>query len=105
MYYVEMIHRVAVFVHLAVATVLSVIYIPFPEICDGIIHFLVKRVDYIIVNGESYCEHFHQRIQSSGEDACSVVEENEPGDGEDGHVSEVESRRDGELQPDGCKDD
>lgn len=100
-----MIHRVSVFVHLVVAAALSIIYVPFPEVCDGIIHYIVKKVDYIITNGESSCQHFCKCVQSSGEDACSVVEENEQGDGQDGSISEDESGRVSELESDGRKDD
>ena len=100
-----MIHRVSVFVHLTVAAALSLIYIPFPEICDGIIHFIVKKVTYIIVNGEPDREFFRQPIQSDGEDTRSVVAENEPGDGQDGSVSEDGSGRTSELKPNGPKDE
>ena len=44
-------------------------------------------------------------VQSDGEDACSVVEENEQGDGEAGSDSEYEPDGTGEFKPDGCKDD
>jgi hypothetical protein len=100
-----MIHRVSVCVHLVVAAALSIIYIPFPEICDGIIHYLVKRVDTIITNGEPNRQCFCQRVQSDGEDARSVVEENEQGDGQDGSFSEDESGGTSELESDGRKND
>jgi hypothetical protein len=100
-----MIHRFSVCVHLIVAAALSIVYVPFPEICDGIIHYLVKRVDYIITNGEPYCEHVCQCVQPCGEDARSVVEENEPGDGQDGSDSEDESGGACELESDGFKND
>jgi len=100
-----MIHRFSVFVHLTVAAALSIIYVPFPEICDGIIHYIVKRVNYIIVNGEPICQCVCKCVQSEGEDACPVVAEDEQGDGEDGSDSEDESGRTGELKSDGSKDD
>lgn len=100
-----MIHRVGVCVHLVVAAALSIIYIPFPEICDGIIHYIVKRVDYIIANGEPDRQCVCKCFQPDGEDARSVVEENEQGDGQDGSDSEDESGRTSELESDGRKDD
>ena len=100
-----MIHRVAVFVHLVVATIVSIIYIPFPEVCDAVMYHLVKNTERLIANGESCSQQFCKCVQSEGEDACSVVEENEQGDGEDGSYEEHESERDSELESDGCKDD
>ena len=100
-----MIHRVSVCVHIVVAAALSIIYIPFPEICDGIIHYIVKKVDYIITNGEPYSQRVCPCVQPDGEDARSVVEENEQGNGQDGSDSEDESGRTSELESDGRKDD
>ena len=100
-----MIHRVAVLVHLVVATLVSIIYVPFPEVCDAVMYHLVKNTERLLVNGESCSKQFCKCVQSTGEDSCSVVAENEQGDGEDGPDDEVQSGRDGELQSDGCKDD
>jgi hypothetical protein len=100
-----MIQRIAVFVHLTVATLLSIIYIPFPEICDAVIYQLIKNTERLILNGESYSKQFCKSVQPVGEDSRSVVAENEQGDGEDGPDDEVQSGRDGEFEPDGCKDD
>jgi len=100
-----MIHRLSVCVHLVIAAALSIIYVPLPEICDGIIHYIVKKVDYIITNGEPYSQCVCPCVQSDGEDTCSMVEENEQGDGQDGSISENESRRTSQLESDGRKDD
>lgn len=100
-----MIHRFGVFIHLTVAAALSIVYVPFPEICDGLLHYIVKRVDHLIVNGEPCCEQVCKFVQSDGEDACSVVEENEQGNGEDGSVSEDELGGTSGLKSDGSKDD
>ncbi len=101
----EMMYRFTVCVNLIVAAALSIIYVPFPEICDGIIHYIVKRVDYIIANGESSRQCVCKCVQPDGEDARSVVEENEQGDGEDGSDTEDEFGGTRELESDGSKDD
>lgn len=100
-----MINRIAAFIHLAVATVISIIYIPFPEMCDAVMFHLVKNTEHLILNGEPRSKQFCKCVQADGEDACSVVEENEPSDGEDRSDDEHESDGDGEREPDGCKDD
>lgn len=100
-----MIHRFAVFVHLVVATLVSLIYVPFPETCDAIMLHLVKNTERLLINGEYCSKQFCKCVQSDGEDACSVVEENEQGDGEAGSDSEYEPDGTGEFKPDGCKDD
>ena len=100
-----MIERVAVLVNLLVATSLAVFYVPFPESTDAIIHFLVKKVERMIVYGESYSQRFCNCVQTDREDACSVAETNEQDDGQDGSINEDESGRTGELESDGGKDD
>lgn len=100
-----MIQRVAVFIHLTVATLLSIIYIPFPEICDAVIYQLIKNTERLVLNGESYSKQFCKNVQPVGEDSRSVVAENEQGYGEDGSNDEDEFIRTSELESDEHKND
>ena len=97
--------RINVFIHIITAAILSFLYVPFPETCDGIIHYIVKRIDHIITNGESNCQKFCQCVQPDGEDSRSVVAENDQGDGQDRHDETSESGRDGEFEPIGREDE
>ena len=74
-----MFHRLNVCVNLLTATLISIIYVPFPEICDDILYFLVKRLTSLVNrDGEYYCKNFCGCVRPDEQDACSVVEENEP---------------------------
>ena len=76
--------RINALFSLLLASVISVIYVPFPDFCSDIVYYLVKRTTRIIENDESDREPICEDVQPEGEDACSVVEENESSDGEDG---------------------
>ena len=98
-------YRVNVFINLALAAFIGFIHVPVPEICNDILYYLVKRVNRLVENGEPNSSGIHSGIQPDGEDTCSVVAQNEQGDGQDGPVSEDESGGAGELEPDGEEDD
>lgn len=100
-----MIHRVNIFLNLVNATLISFIHIPFPEICSDILYFLVKRLNSLVVNGEYYCQGVCKHFRPDEQDTCSVVEENEHSDGEDGYEQEDGFRRISESEPNGEKND
>jgi len=95
--------RLNVLMSLALASVLAVLHVPFPSFCGDIIYYLVKRSERLIINGESDCKQFCPCVQTDGEDACSVVEENEPDDGLGGPREADESGGVDQREPIGGK--
>ena len=100
----SMLYRFNIFVNLVVATFVGFIHVPIPEICSDLLYYLVKRVNRLVTNGEPSSSDVYSGVQPDGEDACSVVAQNEPGDGQDGPLGEDESGGVGELESDGKKD-
>ena len=100
-----LIHRFNIFVNLLVATFIGFIHVPMPEISEDIVYYLVKRLDRLVSNGESYSDSIHSSVQSDESDACSVVAQNEPGDGPGGPFEEDGYRQPSELESDGKKND
>ncbi len=95
--------RLNAFLSLALASVLSLIYVPFPSFCGDIVYYLVKRSERLIINGESDRKQFCPGFQTDGEDTCSVVEENEPNDGQAGPGDADELGGVDQREPDGGK--
>jgi hypothetical protein len=95
--------RINALFSLLLASVISVIYVPFPDFCSDIVYYLVKRTARIIENDESEREPVCEDVQPDGEDSCSVVEENESSDGED--VAADEHTGDDQRESDGSEDE
>jgi len=95
--------RINALFSLLLASVISVIYVPFPDFCADIVYYLVKRTVRIIENDESEREPICEDVQPDGEDACSVVEENESSNGED--ITADEPIGDDKREPDGGEDE
>ena len=101
-----MFHRLNVCVNLLTATLISIIYVPFPDICDDILFFLVKRLTSLINrDGEYHCKNFCGCVRPDEQDACSVVEENEQSDGSVGHEQADEFGRISGPESDGEEHD
>ena len=100
-----MFHRLNVCINLLNATLISIIYVPFPDICGDILYYLVKRVNSLVLNGEYYCKDVHRRFRPDEQDACSVVEENEPDDGSNDYGQENEFGRISESESNESPDD
>jgi hypothetical protein len=97
--------RVKALFGILLASALSIIYVPFPDITGDIVYYLVKRSARIIENDESNRQQVCEGVQPEGEDACSVVEENEPCDGENGPNNTDESVGNDQREPYGGKDE
>ena len=101
-----MFHRLNVCINLLTATLISIIYVPFPDICGDILYFLVKRLTSLVNrDGEYYCKNFCGCVRPDEQDACSVVEENDQSDGENGPTCENEFGRISGTESDGENND
>jgi hypothetical protein len=93
--------RLQILTRFAFGTLLSLVYVPFPNMVDVILVHLIKNlgtfIEYGLDDEESVCG----EVQSDGEDARDVAQEDGSDDGDsgpgpaDGFIKACESKSDG----------
>ena len=57
-------------------TIIAAVYVPYPYLIHDVFVFLIKNIESYVINGFEDDESVCGEVQSDGNDACSVVEEN-----------------------------
>jgi hypothetical protein len=101
----ESIVRLQVCLNLLLASAVAFFEIPIPNMFPGVVHYIVKRVNRFLENGEQVSEPICEEVQSSRNGACDLAEADDESDGESHGSNEDGSVTSGEHQPDGSKND
>jgi len=101
-----MMHRCKILTHFLIGSIMAIVYVPFPNMVDGLLEYLIKSLNGHVVNhglydDESVCG----EVQSTGQDTCSVAEEDGGDDGDAGPREANGFIKAGESQSDGSDDE
>ena len=101
----DSIARFQVCLNLLLASAISFLEIPIPNLFPGVVLHIVKRVHSYIEYGEHDRESVCEEVRSSQYGARDVAEADESSHGESNGSEEDGSVTSGQYEPDGSKDD